>query len=793
MRKASDLKTRFLSNMSHEFRTPLNSVVALSRLLLDRIDGELTAEQERQVGYIRRSAEGLLELVNDMLDLAKVEAGKIDVKAAEFDVTHLFGGLRGALKPLLTNPSVELIFESPAEELILYTDEAKISQILRNLISNALKFTEKGVVGVEAEYDPHERRVHFYVKDTGIGIAAADQGRIFEEFTQLETKLHGRVKGTGLGLSLSRSLAEVLGGTLTVRSELGKGSVFTLSVPASTGDSNKQPAGENLEQPQKRILLVDDDETFRYVFRQIISGEPRYHLLEAKDGEEGLMMARTQAPDVIILDLQMPTIDGFTVLQELGVEFANEHDSCRCFDLAYGQRGAEGQTPVENQSNFQGHNLARERLLISQGSDPDPEGLMTQVPKATVLNVDDEEAPRYLKTRDLKLSGFTVIEADCGAEALRVIDAERPPIVLLDVQLPDMKGTEVCALVKKRWPEVMVLMTSATFTTAEHRTFGLDSGADSYLLQPAERLELAAAINSLLRIRRVEDDLRSLNATLEKKVNERTSELLSTNARLRAEIAQRQKAEKALVQAQKMEAVGQLTGELAHDFNNLLTAVIGNLELIKAKAGDARIAKLAENGVTAANRGAKLTSQLLAFSRTQKLAVTSVDVNALIEGMHPLLNQTLGPNIEIRQNLDENLLTATADANQLELAILNLCINARDAMPDGGSITLSSFRDPQDERAVIVSVADTGCGMTPEVASRAFDPFFTTKPAGKGTGLGLLAGVRDRSPIGRRRFHRKRSRQRNRGSDFAAPLRMRNLRQPPMLRLTSPCRIRSAS
>ena len=317
LRKASELKTRFLSNMSHEFRTPLNSVLALSRLLLDRIDGDLTPEQERQVGYIRRSAEGLLELVNDMLDLSKVEAGKVDVKPNIFSVHNLFGGLRGALRPLLTNQSVELIFGAANGIPDLYADEAKISQILRNLISNALKFTERGEVRVEAEYSRDDRRVNFSVKDTGIGIAAADQGRIFEEFTQVETRLHGKVKGTGLGLSLSRSLAEVLGGTLTVRSELEKGSVFILSIPTSTGDRPIQAHGMDSKRWSKRVLLVDDDETFRYVMRQIISGEPRYRLLEAKDGEEGLKLARTEAPDVIMLDLQMPAIDGFTVLQEL--------------------------------------------------------------------------------------------------------------------------------------------------------------------------------------------------------------------------------------------------------------------------------------------------------------------------------------------------------------------------------------------------------------------------------------------------------------------------------------------
>lgn len=313
LRKASELKTRFLSNISHEFRTPLNSVLALSRLLLDRIDGSLTAEQERQVGYIRKSAESLLELVNDMLDLAKVEAGKIDIKAAYFSVGHLFGGLRGALKPLLTSPSVELFFEAEPDLPQLFTDEPKITQILRNLISNALKFTEEGEVRVTARPGTDPGTMLFTVRDTGIGIAPGDQERIFEEFSQVDTRLQRRVRGTGLGLPLSRSLAELLGGTLTVESVPGQGSVFTLAVPIEFGGKLPRPdSGET-----KRVLLIDDDETFRYVMRQIIGNEPRYAFMEAADGEIGLKVAREQQPDLIILDLQMPAVDGFTVLQEL--------------------------------------------------------------------------------------------------------------------------------------------------------------------------------------------------------------------------------------------------------------------------------------------------------------------------------------------------------------------------------------------------------------------------------------------------------------------------------------------
>jgi len=360
---------------------------------------------------------------------------------------------------------------------------------------------------------------------------------------------------------------------------------------------------------------------------------------------------------------------------------------------------------------------------------------MSERAKVLVVNVDDQEAERYVKRRTLEEAGFEVIDATTGAEALRLIEQNQPPVVLLDVQLPDISGYDVCAYLKKRWPEIMVLMTSATFTTSIHRTTGLDSGADSYLVQPAEPLELAAAINGLLRIRRTEDQLRALNKSLEDRVHDRTADLAQTNAKLRAEMTQRQKAEAALVQSQKMEAVGQLTGGLAHDFNNLLTAVVGSLDMIRARSSDQRTTRLAENALRAAERGSKLTGQLLAFSRTQKLATAPTDINQLIEGMADLFLQSLGTNINVVTALVPDLPTAMADANQLELALLNLALNARDAMPEGGTITIATDVDPGN--GILIKVTDTGTGMPPEVLARAFDPFFTTKPPGKGTGLGL--------------------------------------------------------
>jgi signal transduction histidine kinase len=317
LRRADEVKSRFLSHMSHEFRTPLNSILAISRLLHERTDGELTPEQEKQVSFIRGAAQDLSELVNDLLDLAKVEAGKTVVRTTEFDVARMLGALRGMMRPLLATDDVRLVIEEPPPGFPpLLSDEAKVSQILRNFLSNAIKFTERGEVRLSVRRAAETNEAIFSVSDTGIGIAREDQGRIFDEFAQVENPVQRRVKGTGLGLALSRKLAELLGGSIRLESEPGRGSTFSLRLPLedpvrAVPEPELDPAGD-----RSAVLVVDDDPASRYALSRLLSGNG-ITVAEAAGGADALQRIRAARPAAVVLDLVMPGMGGLEVVAAL--------------------------------------------------------------------------------------------------------------------------------------------------------------------------------------------------------------------------------------------------------------------------------------------------------------------------------------------------------------------------------------------------------------------------------------------------------------------------------------------
>lgn len=372
-----------------------------------------------------------------------------------------------------------------------------------------------------------------------------------------------------------------------------------------------------------------------------------------------------------------------------------------------------------------------------------------------ILVVDDNAAGLYLKSHLLRKAGFTVHQAPSGHAALACCNAESIGLALVDVRLPDINGIELCRRMKAEFPGIAVLQTSAAVTGAHDRAAALEGGADAFLVEPIEPEELLATAKALLRMRQAEQELRRLNETLEHQVALRTLELTEANRRLEQEATQRRKAEDALWHAQKLEAVGQLTGGIAHDFNNLLAVVVGTLEMLRnafeadAEIPRVRMLRLLGAAETASERGRKLTQQLLAFARRSTLRSETATISDLFTASEPLLRRALGETVSLELSFPSDLWACRLDPAQFEAAILNLLVNARDAMPGGGKLCVTAGNmdlhapdiTPHESlpagEYVCLQVTDSGTGMTADVIAHVFEPFFTTKEVGKGTGLGL--------------------------------------------------------
>lgn len=324
LKQANESKTKFLSDMTHEFRSPLNSILSISDILLGEAKDEKNQERERQVNFIIKAAQGLSDLVNDLLDIAKIEAGKIPVRVDSFSVSDLFSTMRGLMKPLsMGNTSVALNFNDVDSNLYLRSDEGKTAQMLRNLISNAIKYTEKGEINVRAHKNSLGEII-LEVEDTGIGIPEDQLESIFGEFIQVSNRLQQKAKGTGLGLSLTHKLATLLGGRIEVESKVDVGSTFRIILPSryqgpedAIYESRKEfrPLSYRL----KKVLVIDDDDINR---TQVANLCHKLHLevLEAQNGQMGLEIARAWTPDIIVLDLVMPIMDGYGFIRNLILE-----------------------------------------------------------------------------------------------------------------------------------------------------------------------------------------------------------------------------------------------------------------------------------------------------------------------------------------------------------------------------------------------------------------------------------------------------------------------------------------
>jgi signal transduction histidine kinase/CheY-like chemotaxis protein len=437
LRRASDLKTSFLSNISHEFRTPLNSIMSLARILLDRLDGDLTGEQETQVGFILDSAKTLSEMVNDLLDLAKVEAGKVRIRVKTFEVMELFSALKGMLKPLLAdNSSVDLVFVEGANLPPMRTDEGKVSQILRNFISNAIKFTPQGEIKISAELRG-SGSVLFEVTDTGIGIPPEHLETVFQEFSQIENPLQERYRGTGLGLPLCKKMALLLGGKVWVTSELGRGSSFFVELPiVYKGEADVAGAREEMPAPEFSrptvLLIAPDAQAFSLIDPAFKTSE--FQLIHVESLERAETWLQRHQPRAVVLDIEELGNPGWDFLrffpkpndsgeQVPVIAVASPRDSTRALDSGAALTISK---PLEAASLLQ-----------------DVRRVTRQEKPKKLLLVDDNDLSLYILRELLDRPWLNLVEAHNGQEALDIIDREQPDAVILDLVMPGMGGFEV--------------------------------------------------------------------------------------------------------------------------------------------------------------------------------------------------------------------------------------------------------------------------------------------------------------------------------------------------------------
>ena len=494
LRRADELKSRFLSNMSHEFRTPLNSMLALSALLLEDRAQPLSPDQRRQVGYIRQAAEDLSELVNDLLDLATVEAGKVVVRPTEFDLRTLFAALRGMLRPLLVNESVSLVFEEPDDVPLMYTDEGKVSQILRNFLSNALKFTERGEIRVSARLTDDGRAVVCSVADTGIGIAPEDQERIFEEFTQIDNPVQKRVRGTGLGLPLVRKLTMLLGGSVSVESTVGVGTTFRATIPLVFAAAQPRPAPAAppaIDPARTPILLVEDSQQDQLLYEHYFRPSA-FQMVLARTLREARDLVERVRPAAMVLDIRLGASDAWAFIAELrGVAATRELPIVVVTSIDDEDKGlALGADAYAVKPVDRGWLLATLTQLVEARRTP------------RVLLIDDDEVSRYLVRTRLAGSRVTVSEAASGAEGLREARANPPSAIVLDLVMPGMSGFDVLTELRqdpKTQHIPVVVLTSKALSSDERRALSPHATrilSKQILAQAGSAAELFAALDA---------------------------------------------------------------------------------------------------------------------------------------------------------------------------------------------------------------------------------------------------------------------------------------------------------
>ncbi|WP_197995215.1 ATP-binding protein [Neorhizobium galegae] len=755
-------KTMFFSNVSHEFRTPLTLMLGPLADVLQQPDG-LSVDDRQRIVVAQRNGQRLLKLVNTLLDFSRIEAQRVQASFEPVDIGSLTAELASNFRSAIEQAGLRLVIDVADLPQPVYLDRDLWEKIVLNLLSNAFKFTFQGEIRISVRPSDDGERAEIEIRDTGTGIAAEELPRLFERFHRIEGAKGRSFEGSGIGLALVQELVHLQGGEIRAESRLGEGTSFSISMSfgkahippeqmrmsqpvennigrrrafvdeamswlttsAAAGAALIPPAGsteiaETLA-PTGHVLLADDNADMRAYVERLLSTSG-FTVETAADGEAALNAARLRRPDLIVSDVMMPGLDGFGLLSRIRAD-----DDLRDLPLILlSARAGE-------EARLEGIRAGADDYLVKPFSARE---LVGRISASIRLSRDRREA--LLKENAARLE-----ELNADLER-RVLEHSRERGRTWKYS-PDLLSVIDCqtGLFEKTnpaWEKTLGLQEELLLGTPLRALLHPDDVVASETAFQAAQTGVPV-LHFENRCRTREGDHRWLSW-----VAVVVDDKLYSSARDVTEQRRRddelRKTQETLRQAQKMEVIGQLTGGVAHDFNNLLMVISGGLDVLDKRDDPARRERIKSGMLQAVNRGASLTRQLLTFARRQPLKPQPIDLRHQISEMRELLDRTLSGDISIDVDVDMGVWPVQADPAELELVLLNLCVNARDAMPDGGTIIISasnSVVDASGQRGDVVkiTVADSGMGMQPEVLKRVFEPFFTTKDIGKGSGLGL--------------------------------------------------------
>jgi signal transduction histidine kinase/DNA-binding response OmpR family regulator len=462
--QATQAKSQFLASMSHELRTPLNAIIGYSEMLQEEAEDLGQDRFLPDLMKIREAGKHLLSLINDVLDLSKIEAGKMDVLVEEFAVADLIEQVHSVIEPLIAKNANALEVIGAPDLGTMRSDQTKLRQSLLNLLSNAAKFTERGRITLAARRmaGPDGDRLQFVVSDTGIGMAPEQLQGLFQAFSQARSSTARDYGGTGLGLAITRHFCRLLGGDVAVESTPGKGSTFTLILPAvcpaATPEVTTSSAPARRADALGTVLIIDDEKPAHELLERELAGAG-YHILHAAGGREGLKLAKQARPDVITLDIIMPDLDGWSVLKALKAD----PELCDIPVVLVTIMGDRDLGFALGAADYITKPFDREVLMRAVGRH------VRGGDRAQVLVVDDDPKTRDMLRRTLQKAGWTVAEAANGCEALEALERAKPALVLLDLLMPDMDGFEVLERLNgdATWREVPVIIVTAKDLTPD--------------------------------------------------------------------------------------------------------------------------------------------------------------------------------------------------------------------------------------------------------------------------------------------------------------------------------------